>query len=297
MTDYHFIVLVCLLGMVGESLRIRRPGQVFVGPNLLGRYRLIGDLLEADGGSTAICFLPLFPAQPTLRLRSSWDSSGRSVSECLDLEQSRRSIDEIRGAVSHVLPLSRVLFVYLVGLVPVALLTSLVPNRWPVLGITLALIQVALLLEFGLAHRRLFPDRLGERIKDISMILLFPPAGVFAAERLSAVVLDELSPLPAAMVLCPESEAKRVAHLYACKWRYPLLAKDAEISAAYLQGAEILWKNRGWSLEELLAPPVADSFESQSYCPRCHAQFLVSGGDCPDCPGVGRKGLSKAASD
>lgn len=45
-------------------------------------------------------------------------------------------------------------------------------------------------------------------------------------------------------------------------------------------------KRSGYAMpEELLAPPEPDE-DSNSYCPRCGCQFVVSSGGCPDCPGV-----------
>jgi hypothetical protein len=44
-------------------------------------------------------------------------------------------------------------------------------------------------------------------------------------------------------------------------------------------------KGRYLKAEDLLAPSQREG-NSISYCPRCHCQFVVGAGQCPDCPGV-----------
>jgi Zn finger protein HypA/HybF involved in hydrogenase expression len=48
---------------------------------------------------------------------------------------------------------------------------------------------------------------------------------------------------------------------------------------------EQMKKGRYLKPEELLAPTQREE-NSISYCPRCRCQFVVSDGECPDCPGV-----------
>ena len=289
MTDVHVIVLVCVLGVVGEALRIRRPGQVYLGPGFLGRYSLTGELLDITGGASAPHVLPLFPLGPSFRLTSGFAPGPVSAAHHLDVERARRIIDGVRHAAARVIPYSRLMFFYLVILVPLALLTSYLHNRWLVLGAVLLVIQAVLLVEFALGSRQLMPAEKGQLIQDLVMKLVFPPDAVFAVERFAdAAAREELHPLAAAVVLCPESEARRLAGVFLRMWQHPVEGMDAERAAEYLEVARGLCVDQGWNLDELTACPARDHADSLSYCPRCLAQYLVRGGECSDCPGVTR---------
>ena len=39
--------------------------------------------------------------------------------------------------------------------------------------------------------------------------------------------------------------------------------------------------------DAMLGAPAPNDANVRTYCPRCHSQFLLDGGQCPDCPGIG----------
>ncbi len=286
MTDYQIIVSVCLLGILGEALRLGRPGQVLLAPGLTGQYspKSIPKIVSSE--TFAIHLAPLLPLGPMFRMKGSSDSGGPSAIDHLDMERAREKIERVLQSTELVVAASQLLFLYLTLLVPLVLLTGLVPHGWMVLGGSLVIIQSLLLVSFGLAHRRLHRGDLGKRIQGFITMALFPPAGIFAADRIAAETVDDIHPLAATLVLCPEAEARRIAGRYLRQWRYPLKGDDPGRAAEYLEAATALLDSQGWNPEEIAGPPLPDDLESLSYCPRCHAQFMIDEGMCPDCPGI-----------
>ncbi len=287
MTDVQVIVLIILLGVVVEGWRFRRDGQVFLGPGLTGGYRLHGPLLGGQEEGLPLHLIPPFPLGPTFRLETGFGPKGMTAADHLDPARTAARLEEVRLAAGRVMAYSRMMFVLLVVLVPFVLLSGRVPNRWLVLGAMLLVLQTALLVEFILAHRKLKPGHTGSMIQHVVMILLFPPNGVFAAESFGGDLGQDVHPLGAALELCPEDEARRVAGSFLRLWGHPVPGMDPEGAAEYREQAEILIHSRGWALSDLLEAPKRDSVATQAYCPRCLAQYLAGATDCPDCPGVG----------
>ena len=54
---------------------------------------------------------------------------------------------------------------------------------------------------------------------------------------------------------------------------------------AQQEAIEKFTQSAGLKPDELIAPPKPAETASQSYCPRCGAQFVVHAGSCADCGG------------
>lgn len=284
MTDYHFIVLVCILGVLGEAVRLQRPGQAQLGPDWLGRYRLHGP----SDGSTTLQVLTLFPLGPTFALRAHPRPADLSPQQHLDAPRAAAAAGLVREAARLVEPFSQLMFLLLTVVTPLALILGVIPYPWYVLGGALLLIELPLLATFTVAHRRVFPGHTGQLVQNLIMMALFPPAGVFAGERLAHGALNRVHPLAAVLALCPEAEARRVAGKFLRAWSHPLPGEDADAARQYLQAAAAALQDRGWDPAGFTAAPAADGGAGRSYCPRCRAQFLTTGGECPDCLGVAK---------
>jgi hypothetical protein len=283
MSDYQIIVLVCLLGIVGEAVRIIRPGQVLFTSGLTGLYRCTASRRDNSGGSFRIHLAPILASGPTFRIKE-----GDCLDNPLDVQGVKEAVEEVLRSSRWVAAGSQVLLFHLVVIVPLVLLGGVVPHGWKVLGGSLAVIQVFVAVTFTLAHRKLHPGQLGDRIQHLVSMFFFPPDGVFAADHLANRTLDAFHPLAAALVLCGEDEGRKVAGEYLRVWQNPLAEEGAGKSGEYLEKVKILVDEMGWSVGEVAGPPLPDAQDSLAYCPRCHAQFLVAEGSCPDCPGVSK---------
>jgi hypothetical protein len=287
MSDYQIIVLVCLAGIVAEAIRLIRPGQTLFTSGLTGRYGWAATPSEGAGGALRFHFAPVMASGPTFRVKEGSPAEAR-----LDVPEAEKAVQGVFRASRLVLPGSQVLLVYLVGFVPLVLLGNIVPHGWKVLGATLAVLQVFMAVTFFLAHGKLHPQAVGDRIQHLVIMFFFPPAGVFASDHLANRTLDGLHPLAVALVLCPRDDARKMAEEYLRAWKNPLTGEDTEGVAAYLATAEKLLVERDWDPAVLAGPPEPDEAASLAFCPRCHAQFLTVEGTCPDCPGVAKNAFA-----
>ena len=53
----------------------------------------------------------------------------------------------------------------------------------------------------------------------------------------------------------------------------------------HLEAAEGFVARAGVKVDELLKPPVPAEVCNATYCPRCHAQFVLKEGVCSECGG------------
>ncbi|MEN8006111.1 MAG: hypothetical protein ABFS42_03810 [Candidatus Krumholzibacteriota bacterium] len=272
-------------------MRIVRSGQALLTSGVTGRYRLKASLLLRAGEPFHIHFAPILPSGPAFRVREPGNPKGSPMAELLSVERAGNLIDPVLRSSTPVVFGSQLLLLYLAVLVPLVLLGGIIPFGWAVLGGTLAVIQAYLLVAFTVAHSRIHPGALGKRIQHLVTMLFFPPAGVFAADHLAADVLEDVHPLAAVLHICPEEEARRIAGAYLRAWMNPVTGEDDDRFTSCLEAAGVLVDSRGWNQEEIAGPPRPEGPESVSYCPRCHTQFLVDGGTCPDCPGVLKRTL------
>lgn len=164
--------------------------------------------------------------------------------------------------------------------------------------IPVAIVMVALAVEIAImfqrAHKQLYPAQSAERLESLVKMILCPPVSIRAADILTRNLLSEYSPIVLASVLPGSSEPQFVRSVI-LDLTHPLKHEVVDETAAQT----ITWtaneqlnvcldqikKGRYLKPEDLLAPTQREE-NSISYCPRCRCQFVVSEGECPDCPGV-----------
>ena len=183
-----------------------------------------------------------------------------------------------------------VLFVFTPG---IAFTFGTAPLIIPVAGVMLAL-AVEIAIMFHRAHKKLYPADSSERLESIVKMILCPPVSIRAADILTKNLLADYSPIVLASVL-PGSGEQQFVRSVILDLKHPLKHELVDETAQHT----ITWtareqlnvcldqvKNgRYLKPEELLAPMQREG-NSISYCPRCRCQFVLSEGECPDCPGV-----------
>lgn len=87
------------------------------------------------------------------------------------------------------------MLLYLVVLMPAALLLGLVAHGWIFLACALLLIQGGLLSILWSAYRAMHPRETWQCVHHLVAMLFFPPAGVFACDRLVSDLTDDIHPL------------------------------------------------------------------------------------------------------
>jgi hypothetical protein len=144
---------------------------------------------------------------------------------------------------------------------------------------------------FHRAHKKLYPADSSERLESVVKMILCPPVSIRAADILTKNLLAEYSPIVLANVLPGSGETQFVRSVI-LDLKHPLKHEvsevDAEKTITWTAGEQLkfcLKNDRFLKPEELLAPTQREE-NSIAYCPRCRCQFVVSEGECPDCPGV-----------
>ena len=192
---------------------------------------------------------------------------------------------------------TNLLFFYLFGVAPVVLWTFGLSQTWPWLLLGMLGCTLSIALQFHRAHKRLYPEAEDERFTHFIIVLLSPASAVRAHDLLARPLLERFHPLAIAGVFCSESAFKDLAAQIARELRHPALPLCprseplAQMSERYARERlettlEKFLRRRGCELDELLRPPPRSDSACGSFCPRCHAQFTLTQGSCPDCGGV-----------
>ncbi len=159
------------------------------------------------------------------------------------------------------------------------------------IGAVMIALAVLIGIMFFRLHRRFFPAEAQERFENLAKMILCPPVSMRAADILTRSLLSDYSPVVVAGVL-PGSHEQKLVRAFVLDLKHPLkhevtdaaatetinwaTAEQLKASLGYVQRAD----DRG------VLGVVARGGDSIAYCPRCDVQFVVSDGECPDCPGV-----------
>ena len=142
--------------------------------------------------------------------------------------------------------------------------------------------------------KKFYPAESSERLESLVKMILCPPVSIRAADILTRNLLAEYSPIVLASVL-PGSGESQFVRAVILDLKHPLkhevVDKTASQAIEWTAKEQLnvcldqIKKGRYLKPEELLAPTQREE-NSVGYCPRCRCQFVVSEGECPDCPGV-----------
>lgn len=215
------------------------------------------------------------------------------IHDSLDCRSLGAGLEQFKQTARLSSVLAGVLFVFVFVVSPILILKWGFALVWAwLLGALLLLCLINAVLFFR-AHKRLHPALDDERFAHFLMALLFPPAGMRVRDMLSRPLVERFHPLAVLRQTCAAGEFKRMAARVARELCYP-----GKVRTPQLQGAEPIrkWFNQAMlaetgqflsrndlDLEGLLCAPERQDLESQSYCPRCHAQFTRRDGECSDC--------------
>lgn len=170
------------------------------------------------------------------------------------------------------------------------------------IAVAMVLLAAQTAFMFYRAHRKLFPRESQERLENVVKMILCPPVSLRAVDVLTRNVLSEFNPLVVANVLEGADEQRFVRGIV-LDLQHPLLHEVTEekaLATVNWMGAEQLRLSREYvkqvGLENLFGP-TERAGDSLSYCPRCSEQFVMTKGECPDCPGVALVAFSVRAKE
>lgn len=223
------------------------------------------------------------------KMARAWISKQFAVDEAAAL---MREGDEV---IEPIRELSLILFMFLFAATPLLVTTfGLLPLIIPI-AVAMFIMSILIGIMFYRAHKRFFPSEGTERFESMAKMILCPPVSIRAPDLLTRNLLSAYSPIVLAELLT-ESREQQFMRAFVLDLRHPLGHEVADTNAE----ETIRWtadeqlnvcleqmkSGRYLKPEELDAPSQREE-NSVSYCPRCRCQFVVSDGECPDCPGVG----------
>jgi hypothetical protein len=216
------------------------------------------------------------------------------VAKQFAMDEAAAHLKDSQELIKPVQSLSFILLLFLFVLAPVlTTIFGLLPLIIPVAVVMVALaVEIAIL--FHRAHKKLYPGESSERLESLVKMILCPPVAIRAADILTRNLLADYSPIVLAGVL-PGSGEQQFVRGVVLDLQHPLGHEVSDEAAAKTIAwtaneqlnvcLEQIKAGRYLKPEELLAPAQREE-NSISYCPRCRCQFVVSGGECSDCPGV-----------
>ena len=153
--------------------------------------------------------------------------------------------------------------------------------------------------DFYQANRELFGPEKTIPWSDIFTILLSPPAALRATKYLAKNFAFEHHPLALAAARCSTEDFRALASITLRQLLYsadsggdngasndPAANSREWFRNAFRTAVVEVVKDRGQNPDDLIADPLRESSNVQSYCPRCLSQFLILEGVCTDCNGI-----------
>ena len=190
-----------------------------------------------------------------------------------------------------------VLFV-LAFIVGPALYYSPRPPSWPVVAIYFAMsfaIWMFTVWDYAACRKKLLGEKFSARFRHSGMLLLSPASAMRSAELLLRSGLAAFHPLAAAAALCTKDRCAALARPMLLALEHPQPGEvpgdpaarrvDAWFRKKLLKRLTGLLRRVEIDPAQLLRPAERLS-DSRSYCPRCHNQFVLAEGTCPDCGGL-----------
>jgi len=169
---------------------------------------------------------------------------------------------------------------------------------WPIVVLYFVLllsIWMITVWDYATCRKRLLGENFSARFRHTGMLLLSPASAMRSPETLLRNGLAEFHPLAVAAALCTNDRFASLARPMILALEYPMPSEvpseatacriDAWFRKKLLKRLHALLHRMEINADELLQPaqPLADS---RSYCPRCHNQFVMAEGTCPDCGGL-----------
>lgn len=204
------------------------------------------------------------------------------------VEKRWREAEEEIGSIQGV---CTILFLFLFVAMPSLVAIFGLPGLIIPAGAVMVALAVLIGIMFFRTHRKFYPAESQERFESLMKMILCPPVSMRAADILTKGLLSEYSPVVLARLLGGANE-KQFVRAFVLDLEHSLknevteekavqtidwaTAEHLQASLAYLERSGDAW----------LPGPIEREGDSTSYCPRCCVQFVVSEGECPDCPGV-----------
>ncbi|MCB9853545.1 MAG: hypothetical protein H6819_10650 [Phycisphaerales bacterium] len=226
-----------------------------------------------------------------------------AIDETLNIARAKESYKTARSGASQSRLIGNALMLLVFIVCPLAVWFRGLEQTWFVLALELALLWAFAVLEFWIAHRRLYKERKRERRLLLLLRGLTPVGAMRFHDALMRDVLATSHPMTIALAICNQAAVKKFAEDVYRDLRFPIVPTDDESSEDAIRArdwfrermretTERLFESNNIDPDELLRAPTRDDDASLSFCPRCYLQNTKPTGECPNCAGVGMTAFS-----
>lgn len=199
---------------------------------------------------------------------------------------------EAEEAIGELQGVCTILFLFLFVASPTMVVIFGLQQLLIPIGAVMIALAVLIGIMFFQLHRKFYPAETQERFENLVKMILCPPVSMRAADILTRNLLAEYSPIVVATVLSGSANEQQFLRAFVLDLKYPLKHEVTDptametidwATAEQLKASLAQVQRAG---DAFVLGPVEREGESIAYCPRCGVQFVVSEGECPDCPGV-----------
>lgn len=215
------------------------------------------------------------------------------IAQSLDGKRLRERLQDFESATVSLRVLLRISGIVAFILFPIStLFAALHVVIIPAMALTLLLSGLTAVWT-ARVWRRFYVERpTSDKWAILAKTMLYPVSALRPLEALSLPLLSAWHPGVLALTLCDRKTAHLLIRELWAELCYARAAKDATPTAeAALRNHHdreakallALLKHHNVNLVEILQPPCASSDTSQTYCPKCRAQYIYASGNCADC--------------
>lgn len=160
-------------------------------------------------------------------------------------------------------------------------------------GLYVIFTNLVIIIFFYLANRKIYPNQTGERVADILKMFFCPPMTIRASDVLSLRYFTSFHPLAVARLVLNDRNFEHFAKqtLLSFNNTFDMINDSTykndllwHIKAMELNVKHFIAQN-GIKISDLETTPEPTD-GTLSYCPRCHTQYVIKGGQCSECDGV-----------
>lgn len=215
----------------------------------------------------------------------------------------------VRETSAHVRVLAHLLFFTLLAAGPASAYAFGLARVWPWWLALCVLWWLQLLIAFHRTHRELSPDApSGAAFDALLTMILLPLAAIRAGDHIWMVATPQFEALAVARAVLPEAEFRRFSEVAIRDARHSVITADRPAGtpaaqtiewfhARYVEQLEACARAAGLEPDALDRPPTQVDPEVQSYCPRCHNEFVITSGQCHLCGGIALRALPRRQAD
>lgn len=263
-----------------------------------GRLVLINGkrMIECASAALAHQYAKLFRSLQALPADERESALDRALTDRFAVQAARQQQTSLLKAERWLRLWCNILWLFLFVVAPLIIWSRGIEITWIWLLTSLVPLWVLPLVLFQRAHKQLYPKEIAQRRHHLLLLSLTPVAAIRSIDALTRDAFVDYHPLAIAATVSPNADFAAFAQASFLDLRFPMKSQEAlpetilEIQSEFRNRlryqAEQLLVTKGIHINSLIQPPVPESDQCLSYCPRCRSQFVRDIEDCPTCPGV-----------